>query len=298
MASAAAAAAEGLRAAAARIAEQLGCPVPRDPRWRTHPGRRVGLDLSRYQVDGPALVGDVDVISGGAITNAAMYALLRMRPVTAAMRIIEPDRLAMSNFNRYALARKSMEGWPKTRALQSFQTSAISITGSGETFDDTAAARLAPIAPRLLVGVDHIPSRWAAQRAAAASWVCVGASSHDFVLVSAHPSGWACVGCVHTRDEGLTGNVPTISFVSFWAGLILALELIANAAARSPAGARSTHVWPFGLDNLRGIHQFTQEPAAGAPSAAAPRPRSGPPSQLPPYHGQRRRDGLEDPAQR
>jgi hypothetical protein len=263
MAAAAAAAPEGLRAAAPHIAERLERPAPADPRWRTFPGRQVNLDLSRYQVDGPVALGEVDVISGGAITNAALYALLRMPAFTAAIRVIEPDVLAMANLNRYALARRSMLRWPKIRALGSFQTPRISITGLEETFDDTTAQRLASIAPRMLVGVDHIPSRWAAQRAAT-GWVCVGASSHDFVLVSAHPPRSACAGCAHPRDEDIVGEIPTISFVSLWAGLIEALEL-AVTAGRAPASARTTHVWPFGLDNPRGIHYLTQAPAPGCP---------------------------------
>ena len=110
MAAAAAAAAEGLRAAVPRIAERAGRPLPADPRWRTIPGRQVALDLGRYRADGPIRLGAVDVISGGAITNAALYALLRMPAVTAAMRIIEPDLLDLPNLNRYALARRSMIG--------------------------------------------------------------------------------------------------------------------------------------------------------------------------------------------
>ena len=273
MAAACAAATEGLRAAVSNIAERLGRPAPADPRWRTQPGRQVTLDLGRYRVNGPIAIGEVDVISGGAITNAALYALLRMPALSVALRVIEPERLALSNLNRYALALRSMIGWPKTSALRSFRTSGISITGSEETFDHMTAQRMAPIAPRLLVGVDHIPSRWAAQRAAA-GWVCVGASSHDFVMISAHPPGSACAGCVHPRDEDITGEIPTISFVSFWAGLIQALEL-ATTTGRSSTSARTTHVWPFGLENPRGIHQLTQAPAPGCPvgcqaSAALP----------------------------
>jgi len=265
MAAAAAAAAEGLRAAVPRIAEHLGRPISADRRWHMHPGRHVELDLSQYQVDGPAALGDVDVISGGAITNAALYTLLRIPAVTAAMRVIEPDLLDLPNLNRYTLARRSLLGWQKTRALTSFQTPCIRITGTGETFSEAAAPGLTSLAPRLLVGVDHIPSRWAAQRAAASHWVCVGSSSHDFVLVSAHTPGSACAGCVHTRDDEITGEIPTISFVSFWAGLIQALELIASAAGTPQARTMSTHIWPFGLDNPRGIHQFPQDATAGCP---------------------------------
>jgi hypothetical protein len=267
MAAAAAAAAEGLRAAVPRIAEHLEHAVPADLRWRMRPDRHVQLDLRQYEVHGPAALGDVDVISGGAITNAALYALLRIPEITAAIRVIEPETLDLSNLNRYALALASMTGSLKTHALASHQTPRIRIAGDTRTFSAATAPLLAPLAPRLLVGVDHIPSRWAAQQAAPSHWMCVGSSSHDFVLVSAHPTGSACTGCVHTRDDEMTGDIPTISFVSFWAGLIQALELLAEAAGRPPAGSRATHVWPFGLDNPRGIHPFTQEAVASCPVA-------------------------------
>ncbi|MDQ2875912.1 MAG: ThiF family adenylyltransferase, partial [Actinomycetota bacterium] len=264
------------RAAVPRIAGHLGRPAPRDPRWRTHQGRQAVLDLTRYQVNGPVAAGEIDIISGGAITSAALYALLRMPAVTASLRIIDPDVLTLPNYNRYALARRSMLGSPKVHALAAWETSSITITGHQRRLDETTATRLGPLAPRLLVGVDHIPSRWTAQRAAPGSWICVGASSHDYVLVSAHPPGAACAGCVHTRDDQAPGDIPTVSFVSFWAGLLQALELLASAAGRSPASARSTHLWPFGLENPRGIHHFAQAPAArcpvGCPASTARRP--------------------------
>jgi hypothetical protein len=265
MAAAAAAATEGLRAAVPRIAEHLERPIPTDPRWHVQPGRHIRLDLRQYQVDGPAALGEVDIISGGAITNAALYALLRIPGVTAVIRVIEPEVLDLPNLNRYALARTSMIGAPKSHALASFQTPHIRITGTTGTFNETTAPGLLPLASRLLVGVDHIPSRWAAQQAAPASWLCVGSSSHDFVLVSTHPVGSPCAGCVHTRDDDNTGDIPTISFVSFWAGLIQALELITHAAGRSPHCTRATYIWPFGLHNPRGIHQFTQHAVANCP---------------------------------
>ena len=65
--------------------------------------------------------------------------------------------------------------------------------------------------------------------------------------------------------ENHAGDIPTISFVSFWVGLIQALELVASATGQAPAWTRSTHVWPFGLDNPRGIHPFRQDPTAGCP---------------------------------
>lgn len=267
MAAACAAATDGLRAAVPHIAERLGCQVPQDLRWHALSGRRVELDLSAYQTGSPLNLGDVDVISGGAITNAALYALLRMPEVRAALRIIEPDFLGLPNLNRYALARRSMMNILKTDALKGFATSGIHITGIEKRFDKELAQSLCPIAPRLLVGVDHIPSRWAVQQAARgpSSWVCVGATSHDLVFVSTHPPGSACAGCAHPRDEEVAGEIPTISFVSFWAGLLQALALIAEAAGKAPSWARSTYVWPFGLENPHGYHTFAQQPIDTCP---------------------------------
>ena len=42
----------------------------------------------------------MDLISGGAITNAALYALLRIPEITAAIRVIEPETLDLPNLNR------------------------------------------------------------------------------------------------------------------------------------------------------------------------------------------------------
>jgi hypothetical protein len=70
---------------------------------------------------------------------------------------------------------------------------------------------------------------------------------------------------VHTLDDDFTGDISTISFVSFWAGLVQALELIADAGGRAPAWARSTEIWPFGLDNSRGIRPYPQAAVAGCP---------------------------------
>lgn len=261
MAAASAAAADGLRAAIPHIAERLGRQAPQNPRWRTLPDRRIELDLTAYQVGRPLHLGEVDVISGGAITNAALYALLRVPEMTASMRIIEPEALDLTNLNRYALARRSMVTSLKTTILEGFASTDVHIVGLEKRFDEDTARSLDRMAPRLLVGVDHIPSRWAAQQAAirSSSWVCVGATSHDFVFVSTHPLGSACAGCAHPRDESLAGPIPTISFVSFWAGLHQALELMTDAAGRAPAWARSTYIWPFGLENRHGFHSFAQQ---------------------------------------
>ena len=84
-------------------------------------------------------------------------------------------------------------------------------------------------------------------------------------LVSAHPAGSACAGCAHPRDEDIAGDIPTISFVSLLGRPDPGARTGSSTQRQAPASARTTHVWPFGLDNPRGIHPFTQEAAAGCP---------------------------------
>jgi len=121
-----------------------------------------------------------------------LYTLLRVPSISATIRIIEPDRLTLTNLNRYALARRSMLSLLKTEVLESLSTTRLQIAGCAMFFDDATAEDMYPLAARVLVGVDHIPSRWTAQRHAASKWVYVGSTSHDYVLVSAHPPGAAC----------------------------------------------------------------------------------------------------------
>ncbi|HEY5987928.1 MAG TPA: hypothetical protein VIV12_16370 [Streptosporangiaceae bacterium] len=158
----------------------------------------MNLDLTCYQVDGPVAVGEVDVISSAAITNAALYALPRMPGATATVRVIEPDLLGAEQPQPLRRGAQVDAAWPKTDVLKNFETPAIP-----RAFDDVTAPLLALIALRLLVGVDHIPSRCDAQRAATSCWICLGATSHDFVLASVHPPGSACPGCARTRGENL-----------------------------------------------------------------------------------------------
>jgi len=266
MAAGAAAAADGLRVALPRIAERLERPTPVEAAFVLDPSRQVSVDLSDFSVSGPVRLGEVDVISGGAITNAALYALRRIPDVSARMRVLEPDALDLTNLNRYPVARRSQVGMLKAELLQTLSAEGFQVTGLPVRFDETTLPFIGALAPRVLVGVDHIPSRWCVQVAAYDRWVCVGASSHFYVLVSAHPIGRPCAGCVHPRDDSTLGNIPTISFVSFWAGLIQALEVLREVAGTPKAVTTSTNVWPLGLDGRRGIQAVTQSAVAECPT--------------------------------
>jgi len=110
----------------------------------------------------------------------------------------------------------------------------------------------ASLSQRVLVGVDDIPSRWGAQRAAP-EWVGVSGTSHFSVSSSAHLPGQPCCGCLHPTDDPDGANpIPTVSFVSFWAGLAMAVRLVREALGAAYPSNRQ-HLWltPLRLDQPR-----------------------------------------------
>jgi len=89
--------------------------------------------------------------------------------------------------------------------------------------------RVKQLAPCVLVGVDDIPSRWIIQRHAKGA-VLVSGTSHFSISSSSHVPGEPCCGCQHPVDDaGGAVTIPTVSFVSFWAGLAMAVRLIHRA---------------------------------------------------------------------
>ena len=106
------------------------------------------------------------------------------------------------------------------------------------------------------------------------AWVGVGATSHAFVVVSDHLPGHPCAGCVHPLDDdNQLEEIPTIGFVSLWAGLLLAGTLLAPDAATRP-GARRIEAHPMGLYGPDGVKLLPQVhnvrcPVCGPQASAA-----------------------------
>lgn len=261
LAAAAAAASEGVRAAVPIIADRLGVQLPDRPAWLNPGTRRIMVDLGALLGGVETRLGDVDAISGGAITTACLYTLLRFPRLTGHLRVIEADILDLSNLNRYALARRSLVGCRKTAALSTYSTRRFEIVGDPRCFDASTVASLQPLATRVLVGVDHIPSRWIAQQHTLDRRLLVGATSHDFVLMTEHERGTACAGCAHPKDDATSGPIPTIGFVSLWAGILQAARLLCEPSQ----SGRGIEVWPLGLDNPRGIRTYAPSPIRQCP---------------------------------
>jgi hypothetical protein len=168
-----------------------------------------------------AKLGSFDCVSGGAIIQAALYAVSRIPGARGQARVIEPEAADLTNLNRYALLRRSRTALPKAVGLADLGLGNVLIEPLPERYDATLRQKLLHHAPAVLVGVDDIPSRWEVQ-AARPQWLGVGATTHYSAMASYHVRGLGCARCLHPRDDPGGGPIPTVSFVSHWAGLWLA----------------------------------------------------------------------------
>ncbi len=191
-------------------------------------------------------LGRVDFISAGAISQAALYVLARIPKIRMRGRIFDDDVTASSNLNRNMLTLKEDVGRAKVeivvqRCRQLELEPVFARYGNGDV-------ELERLAPRVVVGVDDIPSRWEVQRHGPA-WLVVGGTSHFNVSSSTHRFGEPCSGCLHPVDEPGPNAIPTVSFVSFWAGLITVVRLLQEGLAIPCARGRQ-HLWlsPLGMD--------------------------------------------------
>ena len=188
--------------------------------------------------------GEVDVISAGAITQAALYCLLRLPHSRLRGRIFDSDFTDLSNLNRNSLSTSLDVGVAKVLVVSRRCSPAFDLKPVDSRFNGPEPGTT--LAPRVLVGVDDIPSRWTIQRYAPA-WVAVSGTSHMNVSSSQHNPNEPCTGCLHPVDDQATANViPTVSHVSFWAGLSMAVRLIRETLG-SPYPLEKQHLWltPF-----------------------------------------------------
>jgi hypothetical protein len=265
LAGAAAAAAEAFRAALSRISVTSGLPLSSQARNFIDFKRVVRVDLGHPLLKTDAVdVGIVDVVSAGAITSAALYCLRRLVNVEGQLRVFDAGIFDLSNLNRYMFGRRSDVGQNKVDLLSGYGTSKLMIVGEPEMFSDEWAKEQELLSRTVLVGVDDIPSRWAVQRTGPL-WCCVGATSHLWLaLVSTHSDGDPCAGCAHPTDSDVDGEIPTISFVSIWAGIFQARALLLHAVGAVPESPQVL-VAPAGLYGDYGILHVGLPPNSSCP---------------------------------
>lgn len=189
-------------------------------------------------------LNQLDFVSGGAITNCALYALLRLPDLSGSARIIEHDSITFSNLNRGMLFRRSHKG-PKAKILASYTSQQFKIMPAVSRFELRTYAELGRLADAVLVGVDDIPVRWDVQKAWP-KWLGVGATTHYSAMASFHTPDLPCAGCMHPKNDDANGPIPTVAFVSFWAGLWLASFYLRHLAGNR-RGDLEQHIYYPGL---------------------------------------------------
>jgi molybdopterin/thiamine biosynthesis adenylyltransferase len=232
---AAAGAAEVTRLFCARFAHGRGLAVARE--FDLAGPRAVVIDLPALPLGPVTELGRLEIVSGGAITNSLLFALLRCHGARATARVYDDDIAAESNLNRYPLLRRAWLGEEKVEILASQgrrSGSGVVVEPVARRLDEELAEQISG-ADQVLVGVDHIPSRWVAQRHCRGQ-LCVAATSHFTALVSEHAPTLPCAGCLHPRDDpDGPALLPTISFVSMLAGTLQAYRALGHAVGREPA---------------------------------------------------------------
>jgi hypothetical protein len=227
--------------------------------------RRARLPLAPEGTPKLADLGDFDVISAGAVSNALLYALMRLPDVAGSARVFDKDVSDASNRNRNMLLIRELEQLSKVALFAHFARG-IRINPIQRHFGDGDIDNLAR---RVAVGVDDIPTRWLLAKASV-DWMGVGATSHFSSMASSHFPYSACAACLHPHDELMDGPIPTIAFVSFLAGLMVAADLLIDIAR--PKGflaSRQRYVTSLHLEHDDSVFSTPIPPRRDCPAGCA-----------------------------
>lgn len=228
LAAAALAAGEAFKTSMRRLREHARAPAAFDVAQA--PANPLSVELAPPGTPRAASLPDTDLISGGALANAALYTLLRLPEVTGRMRVFDHDDSALSNLNRNMLLVRSRLDIKKVDDLARF-SSGLLIRPLARQFDQALAAS-EQLSSTVLVGVDDIPTRWLVQ-GLKPEWLGVGATAGFMAMSSFHTPDLPCAGCLHPLATETAGPIPTAAFVSFWGGLLLCAQFLRHLAGEA-----------------------------------------------------------------
>jgi hypothetical protein len=191
------------------------------------PTEDVNFEVAPASTPEEAILSDFDLVSGGAIMHAVLFALTRLPRVSGGGRVMDAEFTDFSNLNRYALLRRSSVEQQKASLLKTLVAPELDLQPVAARYDGGETLR-----PSVLVGVDDIPVRWRVQEAGP-QWLGIGATTHWCAMASFHERGLGCARCLHSRDDADQGRIPTAPFVSFLAGLVLATLFVRASAGES-----------------------------------------------------------------
>ncbi len=185
-----------------------------------------------------------EMVSAGAISQNTLLIIAAAPGVEASFRIFDRDVIALSNANRCPFVMLNGIDRAKVHEVVRLLPERLRAIAVPEHL----TADTASVVERdswIVVGADDIGARHLAQRLGP-RWLGIGATSHFLALVSEHRPGMACAGCLHPHLGEDLAIIPTVSIVSFWAGYLLALRMLAGAiGVPYPASRQVTNFWPL-----------------------------------------------------
>jgi molybdopterin/thiamine biosynthesis adenylyltransferase len=171
-------------------------------------------------------LGIFDIISAGAISNAFLYSLYRVPGIVGRGRVFDGDKSDQTNRNRNMLLTSELLYQPKVFALSHF-SQGIDLTPINRHFDESD---LMTLADQIIVGVDDVPTRWLLAESQS-KFIGVGATTHFNSMASVHYPLSGCIACLHPTDDFEQGPVPTVAFVSFLSGLMVAADFLREVSS-------------------------------------------------------------------
>ena len=95
----------------------------------------------------------------------------------------------------------------------------------------------------------------------------VGATTDFGSMASIHFPHSACAACLHPHNEPALGPTPTIAFVSFLAGLMVAADfLIELSRSTANIASRQRIIYPLRCDSKDGIYAALVPARADCPA--------------------------------
>lgn len=260
MAAAVLVAAEAVKFAARALASIAGHPTYL--RELFAPCRSARLELAPELTPKVSRLGRFDIISAGAVSNGALYALLRLPNVVGEARAFDKDSSEPSNRNRNMLLVATLEHLKKVELLAQFGRG-LRIRPVRRHFEKRD---LKGLADNVIVGVDDVPTRWLLA-GARVRWMGVGATTDFGSMASVHYPYSACAACQHPHNEPAAGPTPTISFVSFLAGLLVATDfLVELSCSTAKLASQQRIIYPLRCDTENGLYAALVKPRADCPA--------------------------------
>jgi hypothetical protein len=220
------------------------------------------LRLAAEHMPKNSTLGSFDIISAGAVSNAALYALLRLPDVVGDARAFDTDGSEPSNRNRNMLLIASLEHLRKVELFDHFARG-IKVEPIPRHFEQRD---LGDIRHNVIVGVDDIPARWLLA-GARVNWMGVGATTDFGSMASVHFSHSACAACLHPHNEDAPGPTPTIAFVSFLSGLMVATDFLRElSGTKADIVSRQRIIFPLRCDSPSGIYEAKVVPRGDCPA--------------------------------